>query len=258
MFSKKRPVIYIGFDPKEENAYEILRHSVMSYNKDYDIIPLIQPALRRAGLYRRSARMDSIDGNRVMVDVFDGRPFSTEFTFTRFLIPALNQYDGLALFMDSDMMVKADIGEIFEEYGRNEQYAVQCVKHDYRPTAERKMDGQVQQQYNRKNWSSFVLWNCSHPANLNLTVDDVNTKSGSWLHGFRWLEDDQIGHIKEEWNWLDGWSDETIKPKNVHFTTGGPWFSDWQPKRQKDAEYAGEWQSMHSKLFMDKAMGDIF
>jgi lipopolysaccharide biosynthesis glycosyltransferase len=125
---EKRPVIYVGFDKREKIAYDVLRSSIMEYNKKFDVIPLVQTALRRAGLYRRSARLDSIDGQRVMVDTFDGRPFSTEFTFTRFLIPALNQYEGLALFMDSDMFVKADIEEVFETYGSNKDIALHCVK----------------------------------------------------------------------------------------------------------------------------------
>ena len=80
----------------------------------------------------------------------DGRPFSTQFTFTRFLVPALNQYDGWALFMDSDMMIRTDIRELFDQYTKNEQYAVQCVKHNYNPSKTVKMDGQIQQQYNRR------------------------------------------------------------------------------------------------------------
>ena len=257
MFTAKKPVIYIGFDEREKNAFEVLRHSILRYNKEYDIIPLFQHSLRRAGLYRRSARLDSVDGKRVMVDEMDGRPFSTQFTFTRFLVPALNQYDGWALFMDSDMLVRTDIRELFDEYTKNEHYAVQCVKHNYNPSKSVKMDGQIQQKYNRKNWSSFMLWNCSHAANLRLTVDDANVKTGSWLHGLSWLEDEEIGHISDEWNWLDDWSPENIDPKNVHFTTGGPWFTEWEPKRQSDINYAGEWQSLNSKIMADKMLGEI-
>ena len=257
MFIEKRPVIYVGYDSREHEAYEVLRKSIQRYNTKYDIIPLVQPALRRAGLYRRTIRFDSNAESITRIDEFDGRPFSSDFTFTRFLVPALNQYDGLALFMDADMFIRWDIEELFNTYGKREEYAVQVVKHNYRPNEGLKMDGQVQQNYNRKNWSSFVLWNCSHPSNLNLTVDDVNTKSGSWLHGFSWLSNDEIGSIEPEWNWLDGWSPENIVPKNVHFTTGGPWFEDWEGKRKSDTEYAGEWQAFKSKVFMDKLVGEV-
>lgn len=258
MFSPKKPVIYVGFDEREKDAYEVLRHSILRYNQDYNVIPLVQSALRRAGLYRRAARIDSINGKRVMVDETDGRPFSTQFTFTRFLIPALNQYDGWALFMDADMMVRSDIGELFETYTFNDNYAIQCVKHNYNPSKTIKMDGQIQQNYNKKNWSSFMLWNCSHPSNLKLTVDDANVKSGSWLHGLSWLKDNEIGSIDPSWNWLDDWSAEHIDPKNVHFTTGGPWFPEWEAKRKSDIEYAGEWQALRSKIMNDKMLGEVF
>ena len=107
------------------------------------------------------------------------------------------------------------------------------------------MGGKVQTVYPRKNWSSFVLWNCDHNRVKELTVGDVNTKSGSWLHGFYWLESEYIGSIREEWNWLDGYSPENIEPKNVHFTTGGPIYKNWQPERDIDKVYAEEWRNFY-------------
>jgi len=254
MDSKKNPVIYIGYDSRENLAYEVLRESILRYTNKYDIIPLVQKSLRRAGLYRRSLLIDIETNSAGRVDEFDCRPFSTDFTFTRFLIPALNQYDGWALFMDSDMFLRTSLEDFFDTYTKNEQYAAQCVHHNYNPKASIKMDGQVQQNYNRKNWSSFVLWNCSHPSNLNLTVDDANLKSGSWLHGFNWLEDDEIGAVHEEWNWLDGWSPEVIEAKNVHFTTGGPWFNEWEPTRDIDAQYSSQWKKLKTDILLDKAI----
>lgn len=254
MNSKKNPVIYVGYDSRENLAYEVLRESILRYTNKYDIIPLVQKSLRRAGLYRRSLLIDIETNSAARVDEFDCRPFSTDFTFTRFLIPALNQYSGWALFMDSDMFLRTNIEDFFEEYTKNEQYAIQCVHHNYNPKSSIKMDGQVQQNYNRKNWSSFVLWNCSHPSNMNLTVDDANLKSGSWLHGFSWLEDDEIGAIHEEWNWLDGWSPEGLEAKNVHFTTGGPWFPEWEPQRDIDAQYSSQWKKLKTDILLDRAI----
>ena len=254
MNSEKNPVIYVGYDSRENLAYEVLRESILRYTNKYDIIPLVQNPLRRAGLYRRSLLIDIETNSAGRVDEFDCRPFSTDFTFTRFLIPALNQYSGWALFMDSDMFLRTSLEDFFDTYTKNKQYAVQCVHHNYNPKAKIKMDGQVQQNYNRKNWSSFVLWNCSHPSNLNLTVDDANLKSGSWLHGFSWLEDDEIGAIHEEWNWLDGWSPESIDAKNVHFTTGGPWFNEWEPQRDIDAQYSSQWKKLKTEILLDRVI----
>ncbi len=188
---KRRPVIYVGYDERDHRAYEVLEHSIRKYNKTYDIIPLLEPELRRIGLYRRASRVFEHDPKQ-RYDVFDNKPFSTDFTFTRFLVPALNQYQGLALFMDADMFVRGDIEGIFGVYGKRTEFAVQCVKHKYEPPEGAKMDGVAQTRYRRKNWSSFMLFNCSHPSNKKLTVDAVNLQSGSWLHSFGWLDDERL------------------------------------------------------------------
>jgi hypothetical protein len=93
-----------------------------------------------------------------------------------------------------------------------------------------------------------MLFNCSHPSNLQLTVDAVNLQSGSWLHSFGWLMDDEIGSIHQEWNWLDGHSDPNIEAKNAHFTTGGPWFPNWKPDRPIDEAYAEEWKKTEQEI----------
>ena len=90
----------------------------------------------------------------------------------------------------------------------------------------------------------------------NFTVDDVNTKSGRWLHNFQWLKDSEIGSMHEEWNWLDGHSPEDIEAKNVHFTTGGPWFKEWKCMRAKDGEYAAEWNADYSNIALFRSKKD--
>ncbi len=94
-----------------------------------------------------------------------------------------------------------------------------------------------------KNWSSLIMFNCGHSENRKLTPEVVNTQTGRWLHGFGWLPDKEadIGRIPEEWNWLDGHSPEDMDAKNVHFTTGGPWFKDWRPRGEVEGKYAVEW-----------------
>jgi hypothetical protein len=218
---KKAPnTVYIGYDPKERVAYEVLKFTIERISVDnIRVIPITLDILRLMNMYWREHKED---GNQ-KIDLVDGRPFSTEFSFSRFLVPALNMYEGWALYMDCDMFVRTDINEIFEEYNLD-YYPVYCVKHKYEPKDRVKMDKQVQLAYPRKNWSSLMLWNCSHPKNKELTVEKVNTMPGSWLHQFEWIgdKDSDIGGIDEEWNWLDNHSSSDIKPKNVHFTTVGP------------------------------------
>lgn len=220
--------IYIGADPKEQRSYDVCERSILFRSEGVDIIPLDQDALRKAGLFRRTTK----EG----VDWIDRKPFSSEFTFTRFLIPMLNQYRGWALFCDADMMFRADVNELFDL--ADEKYAVMCVKHKQESDYGVKKMGAVQEGYNRKNWSSLVLWNCAHPSNQNLTVDDVSLKPGRWLHGFQWLKDEEIGGLPEEWNWLEGHSATTVQPKNVHYTRGAPWMPGYE-----NSAYSQEWRA---------------
>ena len=112
-----------------------------------------------------------------------------------------------------------------------------CVHHDYRPSETVKMDGQRQELYNRKNWSSLVLFNCEHPSNRFLNVKAVNFMRGGFLHGFGWLRPEMIGSVPESWNWLEGWSDARWEPKAVHFTRGVP-----SMKGYENIPYADEWR----------------
>ncbi len=247
---RKMDTIYIGYDFREHEAVEGLCRSIEEHaSESINIVTLNKTALVRSGLYRRQPHVDStVWGDsklQHMVDAFDGRPFSTDFSFSRFLIPFLNQNEGLALYMDCDMFFRSDPVELFDQCYEDMSKAVWCVKHEYDGDGrELKMYGCPQTTYSRKNWSSFVMWNCSHIAHENLTVDDVNTKPGRWLHNFLWINDEDIGSISEEWNWLDGHSSEDISPKNVHFTTGGPWFHNWSAKRRVDSKYAKEWLNL--------------
>jgi len=256
--------IYIGYDPREHLAVEVLTDSIKRHaSRPLNIVTLNQKALRRSGLYRRGPHINSTcwgsEPSSDMIDEFDGRPFSTEFSFSRFLVPFLNQYEGFALFMDCDMYFRSDPCEVFDQYADEDRPALSCVQHEYEGGGgiQRKLYGCPQTSYSRKNWSSVMLWNCSHEAHQNLTVDDVSTKPGNWLHNFRWIEDKDIGKLPEKWNWLDGHSDESIEPANVHFTTGGPWFSKeaglgydcWKPHRPgKDELYAKEWLELSQNL----------
>ena len=162
-----------------------------------------------------------------------------------FLVPFLNVHQGHALFMDCDMFFRSDVMKLFNLF-RYRDFSVACVHHKYFPNDRYKMDNQVQEVYYRKNWSSFMLFNCGNPELNELKISDVNTSTGSWLHGMHWAEN--IKPIAEEWNWLDGHSSEDIDPKCVHFTTGGPLFRNWEGKREIDNKYAKEWNELYREM----------
>lgn len=172
--------------------------------------------------------------------MLDGKTFSTEFSHTRFLVPHLQQYKGWALFMDADMVFLSDIKKLFALC--DDKYAVMCVKHVYPKLKDStKMDGRAQRHYFRKNWSSFVLWNCAHPANQKITPDLVNFKQGRDLHAFYWLEDELIGSLPPTYNYISAISPKLPperggRPDVMHYTDGGPWFDNCQ-----DVAYAKLW-----------------
>ena len=255
------PTIYIGYDSREHDAVRVLQHTIKtkSHPESIHTKTLNLQNLRRTGLYRRAPHIDSTcwaettDSSaktQHMKDCFDGRPFSTDFSFSRFLVPMLNNYEGYALFMDCDMYFRTTPVELFNfvKQPSQQKYAVWVVKHLDQPSEKTKMYGCPQTTYKKKNWSSFIVWNCGHPSHHNLTVDDVNTKSGSWLHSFSWLQPEEIGSLDESWNFLDNHSDPDIIPKNVHFTTGGPWFKGWTPYREIDRTYSEEWRLLHKTV----------
>ncbi len=138
-------------------------------------------------------------------------------------------HSGYALFFDCDMMLKVDINEIFKEIRDQPNKAVYVVQHDYKPKDKVKYLNTVQHTYPRKNWSSVVLWNCSHPSNKNITPEFVNNAEPKELHRFTWLEDNEIGELDVRWNWLVGEYNNPPKDvKNVHWTVGGPYFIEYQ------------------------------
>jgi lipopolysaccharide biosynthesis glycosyltransferase len=204
--------VFVGYDPREDIAYQVCKHSILSKQPSADVRPLKQQELRDAGWYSRP--VDKLA--------------STEFTFTRFLVPELTNFEGWALFIDCDIILTTDIKELFD--CADDQYAVMCVKHDYRVKEGTKMDGQKQTIYPRKNWSSVVLFNCSHPSNKKLDMDLVNSLeiNGAYLHRFSWLADEEIGELDHTWNYLVGVYDDLEKPKLLHYTEGGPWFENYR------------------------------
>jgi lipopolysaccharide biosynthesis glycosyltransferase len=220
--------IFVGYDPREDIAYQVCKHSILSKQPDAEVRPLVQKELRDAGWYTRP--VDKLA--------------STEFTFTRFLVPELMNFNGWALFMDCDMILTTDIKELFDQ--TDDKYAVMCVQHDYTPKEGMKMDGQKQTVYPRKNWSSVVLFNCAHPSNRKLTQDMVNDTelNGAYFHRFSWLKDKEIGELDHTWNYLVGVYNDLENPKLIHYTEGGPWFENY-----RDCDFHQEWKNELYDMF---------
>jgi lipopolysaccharide biosynthesis glycosyltransferase len=198
--------VFIGYDSSESLAFHVAVDSLMTRASfPVTIHPLIKRQLR---------------------SVFEGRSNdvqSTEFSFTRFLVPYLMNYQGFALFMDCDMLILDDVEELWSL--RSKAYSVQVVKHDQRPVEETKMLGQAQTKYERKNWTSFMIFNCARCKVL--TPELVNAVPADYLRKLRWLADEEIGELPAKWNHLVDVEPPLSDPANVHYTLGGPWWKQW-------------------------------
>jgi hypothetical protein len=228
--------VYIGWELREAAAYAVTRASIQRHlSAPIEVHGLVLEHLQEAGLYTRPIkRFTGAQDNR-MIDVISDAPMATSFACSRFLVPHLAE-TGWAMFVDCDFLFRADLGALFDSL--DPAKAVYCVQHDFRPREGLKMDSQFQTNYERKLWSSLMIFNCEHPANKTLTLDLINSVPGRDLHRFCWLKDEDLGELGEEWNWVPDFSPEEIEPKAVHFTLGGPWFRAYE-----DAAFADEWRA---------------
>ena len=165
---------------------------------------------------------------------------SNNFIYSRFLVPYLNNFKGKALFLDGDMIVNEDLSHLFNEFDK--KYAVQVVKHDYKTKFPIKYLGHKNDDYPKKNWSSVILFNCSHPKNKILTPNLIETAKGSYLHRFSWLKDEEVGEISKEWNYLVLEYPETHQAKIFHYTVGAPCFEDFNYGKE-----AKIWNEIYNK-----------
>ena len=208
--------VFIGYDENEKVAYNVLSYSILKNStRPVAITPIYLPNIRDDFVRERIPKQ------------------STDFAFSRFMIPHLMNYQGWALFMDCDMLMFEDISKLWRM--RDDSKAIQVCKHNYTPKEDKKFLGQVQTKYEKKNWSSFMLMNCKKCTTL--TPDYVNKASGLELHQFKWLEGDHlIGDLPLEWNWLVGEYEYKDDVYNVHYTKGGPWFEDYAK-----CDYSQDW-----------------
>lgn len=224
--------VFIGYDPRENEAFEVCRHSIHRRSSvPVHSAPIRLADVRARGLYWRK---HTKRGVQLWDDISDA-PMATEFSNSRFLTPFLAS-DDWALFCDCDFLFLEDIARLFDQ--ADPHYAVMCVKHEHAPNETVKMDGQMQTIYRRKNWSSLMLFNTRHKGNKRLTVEMVNTLPGRDLHRFCWLEDDEIGALDPGWNYIPGVTPEGVIPAAIHYSVEAPWFTD-----QGNCDFAEEWRN---------------
>lgn len=197
-FAQPLPV-YIGFDHRQAVSYNVLQFSIFRRSsKPVTISPLVLPSLpiTRQGL--------------------------TPFTYSRFLVPWLNSFQGWALFLDTDFLCLADISELFALC--DNRYAAMVSKNA-----------------KKFEWASMIMFNCAHPANQILTPDYVeDPQRCRFPHTMDWLSEDVVGDLPREWNHLVGYDQPRRDAKLVHYTQGMPVFEE-----TKGSEYTEHWLTEH-------------
>jgi lipopolysaccharide biosynthesis glycosyltransferase len=214
--------IVVGFDQREAIAYHAFSQSVLEKSS---LPVLFLPLSMNSLIGYKETHQDK----------------SNDFVYSRFLTPYLNNFQGWAIFADGDMVCQSDIRELWDL--RDETKALQVVMHDYKTKFNQKYLGNTNENYPRKNWSSLILWNCSHPKHKVLTPDFISNQTGKYLHRFSWLDDEDIGELPIEWNWLAIEYPNHPKAKIVHYTLGTPCFKDY-----RDSEMADVWHEAQKKV----------
>ena len=208
--------LFVGFDPREAVAYHVFCNSIIQNTSvPVQITPLVLSQLQEFN------------------ETHDDR--SNDFVYSRFLTPYLSDFKGWAIFANGDMICQGDLKELIDMADPSK--AVMVVKHDYQTKATQKYLGNINENYPRKNWSSVILWNCDHPKHKILTPDFVSKQTGKFLHRFSWLDDQDIGELPLEWNWLASEYRVNREAKLIHFTLGTPCFKDYKNSDMADIWY---------------------
>lgn len=208
--------LFVGFDPREAVAYHVFCSSIIQNTSvPVQITPLVLSQLQEFN------------------EMHDDR--SNDFVYSRFLTPYLTDFKGWAIFADGDMICQGDLKELIDMADPSK--AVMVVKHDYQTKATQKYLGNINENYPRKNWSSVILWNCDHPKHKILTPDFVSKQTGKFLHRFSWLDNQDIGELPLEWNWLASEYKVNREAKLIHYTLGTPCFKDYKNSDMADIWY---------------------
>lgn len=195
--------VFVGVDERQPIAYSVAQHSIWKHaSKPVQIMPL---KLETLPITRRGL---------------------TTFTYSRYLVPWLCSYQGHALFVDADILVRGDLAEL--PWAADE--AVSVVPHTFV-----KKRGEIVSTMFERN--AVMLFNCAKCEVL--TPEFIEKQSPNKLDS--WAS--SIGSLPKEWNHLVGYDEPNPAAKLVHFTMGIPCF----PETRED-EFAAEWTAAHKNL----------
>lgn len=221
--------IYIGYDPRHNNLELYSKQSIL------DAVKRSVGGGRFVDYTRFTPEIKILDISKIPEYTREYANQSTEFTYSRFLIPYLENYEGFSMFVDDDFIFNKNPMPMFYYLGQDD--AVACIKYPQIKHDETKFDGEVNIDYPCKLWSSMMFFNNSHPDCKKLTPEVVNTWTGAQLHQFEWT--DKIAPIPEKYVFVEGYDDPEVKWdfSAVHYTRGGPWINGMDTEHINNLEH---------------------
>lgn len=204
--------VYVGWDCRDPRALDVCLFSIQRHASDLVEIVSLKPK-----------SVTALCGP-------DPDPQRAKQALARYLVPALNSFEGWAAFVSSDVLFQADIYDLWKH--RDPRYAVMGV-----PATESDAPGAPLR-------SSLLLWNCGHPANRSLTPEMVASQEAETLAEFGWLQRNMIGALPSAWCWREGASDPDLAPKAIEFAPRKPWISE-----EDLCRYADRWQDEAERIF---------
>lgn len=207
--------VFIGYDPRQPIAFQVAAHSVWQHATAP--VSITRLDLRNLPITRRGL---------------------TEFTYSRFLVPYLSGFEGVSIFLDSDVLVRGDVAELLAyplAYQNRKVFFVDSERKFERP-------------------SVMVFRNelCTR-----LTPEYVEDKRNK-LFDFYWVDGNgdlgHTGNLPNAWNHLVGYDAPNPDAKLVHFTAGIPVWPETE-----HCEFADEWhaamKASMSTVSFDALMG---
>jgi hypothetical protein len=201
--------VYIEYDKDNPGNAEICKHSIQKNSS----IPINFVFLKQQDLIDQGLCSDKLGNN-----------------ISRFLVPYLNQYEDLAVYVDSNILFIDDIAKLIDNIDAAK--AVHVVKHAYPNNP-------------RKYWSSLIVWNCKRTEHQNLNPEYIQAENIQNLYNLAWIKDIKIGELKPAWNWIDGWYRELRDgyPSAIQYIQGAP-----DKVNSQNYEYADHWYQCQQSL----------
>ena len=196
--------VVIGYDPRQPVAFQVAAQSVWQHATAP--VSITRLALKRLPITRRGL---------------------TDFTYSRWLTPWLADYEGVSIFLDSDVLVRGDVTELLAY-----------------PLAEPEVPVFAVQGPRKFEWPSVMVF---HNARCRtLTPEYIEDRAHKL---FDWAWSSTVGALAPTWNHLVGYDVPNPDAKIVHFTQGIPIWTE-----TKGCEFSEEWhtvakQSMSSVSF---------